>query len=461
MEGFYIYLTAALGAWNLPLGASAQGQECETTDTPDLETGDKILRVTSPNQLDVFDDCTTITGHIVIDYDYDGDFILNGITDFAGNISTDAESGCLSPSLGLVEMLDLVDLGNIALYGLMGDVHLPKLERAGDVVLGQASSSAEVNVGSLVEAENVKIMGSWTGINVESLETVNHEIQFCGAQECQIFPDEDFPYLEIDLPSLKTIDYLEFIGTVKSISVPNLEVVGFREYVSLIHYQGLTINIQEGKFNLDFDAPKLHTLNGTLNVYGGITSLTLGALEKGNVDITLIPRAPLDMYSTVRNVGTFNLWGTLHSIDLRNFVSSDMVRMAYEPKLPCNETLYRLWDLTPKIRESEDSNRCTRPDVTDDDDTSDTNQSTDSDHDDTTDDENTSSTNASTSTSTTGSKNPTSTETSSDRKATGTSDNSTTADSNDTENGASQPPPLPFTRAIAVMVIVAISGFVY
>ncbi|KAL2819657.1 hypothetical protein BDW59DRAFT_164985 [Aspergillus cavernicola] len=349
----------------------ASTQQCETSSTTDPETGEKILRLSSPDQLSVFEGCTTITGHIIIESTYSGDFILNGVTEFAGNIWTEGGADSPAQTLGLVELRDLVELGDIALYGLVDNVYIPNLEHAGDVVLVQASSSAEVDIGSLVEANNVRIRGSWTSINVESLKTVNQVAQFCGSQDCEIFTDQEFPYIVVDLPSLETTNHLELAGTVKSASLPELQVVGFQEpYPD--NTQGLRINIQEGGLTLDFDAPKLHTLNGTLELYGGVSGLSLGALDEGNVGITLNARAPLDVYSTIQTARHFYLWGTLHSIDLPNFDGGHLpdlalISLAYEPRLPCNETLYRLWEWAIEYQGSYDPNLCERPDVPDED----------------------------------------------------------------------------------------------
>ncbi|KAL5341643.1 hypothetical protein BJX70DRAFT_42422 [Aspergillus crustosus] len=377
MKTSRIYLQLALGAYGLTLVASAR--ECETTSELDPETGTKTLRVTSPDQLTIFEGCTSITGHILIEHEYGGDFVLKGVTDFAGNISTpvpanswwwrpDSESlppdsefnaDYLAADIRLVDLRDLVHIENIVLYGLTGDVILPKLETAGDIVLVQASSSAEVDLGALVEAENVRVQGSWTSINAASLKKVNWDAQFCGSQGCGIYPDEEFPSLTVELPSLETANSFEVAGTVKSASVPELQILGTHEralYVS----QGLRINIQEGGEELDFDAPKLHTLNGTLEVYGGVSSL--GALGDTTISATINARAELDFYSTIETASNFYIWGVLHSVYLPDMVDLGSVSLAYEPVLPCNETLYRLYEAQGSTG-SNDPAICTRPDV--------------------------------------------------------------------------------------------------
>lgn len=127
-------------------------------DRPGHRPKDSALA--SPDQLAVFEGCTTIIGYIIVENDYAGDFILNGVTEFRGNISTEAHEKSSAQTLGLVQLLNATEIGNMTLYGLIDDVHLPNLQKVGDVVLAQTSPSAEVDLGSLVEASNVKIRGS-------------------------------------------------------------------------------------------------------------------------------------------------------------------------------------------------------------------------------------------------------------------------------------------------------------
>ncbi|KAJ0421788.1 hypothetical protein BJY00DRAFT_311801 [Aspergillus carlsbadensis] len=307
MKYYSVYMAIGLGAWNLPLGTLAR--ECSTAES------DQTLHLTSPDQLKVFESCTTITGHIVVESSYLGDFILGGVTEFLGNISTEDDSP--APGLGSVELPDLVELGTINL-GSVANVRLPKLEHAVDIVIVQPGSSGEVDLGSLVEA--------------------NNDTEFCGSQNSGTSSDTEYPFISADLPALVTTNYLELAVSVESVSVPLLEAVGHQESGELSE-QGLFINILEktGK-DLDFNAPKLHTLNGVLTIVGGVSGLSLGALEKGDVGITLNSRASpgLNVYSTIRIY--------LPNFDFANL---DTASIAYLNDVPCNETLYNLWQVSP------------------------------------------------------------------------------------------------------------------
>ncbi|KAL2824379.1 hypothetical protein BDW59DRAFT_162483 [Aspergillus cavernicola] len=348
-------LTIALGVLNLPLGTSA---ECSTSD-PDPETGGTVLYLTSPDQLDALQDCTSITGHIVIESDYTGDFILNSVTEFLGNISGTGEG------LASIELSELVELGSINVTSIGGDVSLPNLESAVDVVLKrEVDAGGEVDLGSLGEVNNIRVTGSWTSINVDALKNVNQDAQFCGRPECDIMTEYDTGAVSIivNLPELERTNRLEVAGMVESVSVPKLEIAGFQE-PEVQSVQGLRINIQEGGPTLDFDAPKLHTLAGSLEVYGGVSGLSLGALGKADVGITLNARAPLDVYSTIQTSRHFYFWGELHSVYLPDLVDPGSIDLSYEPRLDCNETLVKLWKLIPSY--SSDEHRCTDADLPD------------------------------------------------------------------------------------------------
>ncbi|QKX58568.1 uncharacterized protein TRUGW13939_05693 [Talaromyces rugulosus] len=350
------YLTLALGVSGLLQIACAQ--ECETTSTIDQATGEKILRLASPDQLAIFEGCDTIIGHILIGNNYSGDFILNGVTEFRGSISTEAPERSHAQTLGLVQLLNVTDIGNMSLYGLIDDVRLPNLQKAGDVVLGQTSPGTEVDLGSLVEASNVKIQGSWT----RSLKTVGQVLEVSGSYDRGIHPGVAFPYLEIDFPSLRTTNELSIFGAVKSVSFPHLEVVGFQEPYPTT-YQGLSLSINGMESTLDFNAPKLHTLNGSLGVYGDVSGLSLGALGKTTLAIIVNTDVPVNIYSTIKSAKFFYLWGVLQSIHLPNFIDMGDFGPAYEPAIPCNETLYRLWASLPHNYSPSDG-RCTRSNAT-------------------------------------------------------------------------------------------------
>lgn len=120
------------------------------------------LHVHNSEQLDSFEGCTTLNGHIVIESDYEGDFVLNEVTNFHGNIST-VENG--TAGLGLFELRDLNEIDHIHLLGLIGDVNLPKLESTGDIELVQMSANGSIDLSSLAEANDVSIRGSWTRYN--------------------------------------------------------------------------------------------------------------------------------------------------------------------------------------------------------------------------------------------------------------------------------------------------------
>ncbi|KAL4864103.1 hypothetical protein BDV12DRAFT_201475 [Aspergillus spectabilis] len=111
--------------------------------------------------LDAFARCTTITGHILLESGYAGDFVLNGVTAFIGNISTSESDP--AEIMGAVEPPDLVNLGSLVLHRV-ADVHLPKLEHAVNLLLVQ-SSSGELDLGALVDANNIRVQGSWTHHN--------------------------------------------------------------------------------------------------------------------------------------------------------------------------------------------------------------------------------------------------------------------------------------------------------
>ncbi|KAL3484512.1 hypothetical protein BJX62DRAFT_243841 [Aspergillus germanicus] len=332
-----ISLAIALSAWSLPLGTAAQA--CKTSSTVDPGTGRNTLHVTSPDQLAAFEGCTTLTGDLFIESEYSGDFTLNGVTVFEGAISIPFSA----PALGRTN-------------------YVICLERAGSIDLFQGGLSGEVDLGSLVEAANVNIRGSWTSIKLDFLKTVVKDIQFCGGRGCGDHWEEEereYPWLEINLPSLEKADYFDLQGDIKSVSVPNLEIVGYIPPTELVHSQGLRMSISEGGDLLDFDGPKIHTINGSLQVYGAINSLSLGALGETTIGATFNARGPLKIYSTIQTARWFYIWVDLESIWLPNMVDLGTVDVSFYHRIPCNDTLYQLWETqSSHSSQWEDYNTC-------------------------------------------------------------------------------------------------------
>ncbi|KAJ5988010.1 hypothetical protein N7481_003220 [Penicillium waksmanii] len=310
MKHSHIFWVVALGVSTSCLGAETK--ECDTA-TNVVEDGTNVLELHTPDQLDAFEGCTTLNGHIVIQSDYAGEFILNGVTELHGNIST-ASSG--SDGLHLFEMRNLEKVNHIDLF-LAGDVHLPSLNSTGNLKLVQKSGSGKIDLKSLVEADNVSIRGSWPSTDFSSLKTVTVACEFYGYQVYGGSPDGTLTHIVVDLPSLEKADYFDLSGTVESVSLPKLEVLGYIEHTDLFPAQGLSIRIEDEE-TLDFDAPKLHTLNGELFVYGG---------------------SKLGFFGQDHRYG-----GELRSIYLPDMDDLGDVDLSYYPRIPCNDTLYQLWE---------------------------------------------------------------------------------------------------------------------
>ncbi|KAJ5116926.1 hypothetical protein N7456_001274 [Penicillium angulare] len=209
MKAFYVLFAVALGVSTSCLGAETK--ECDTTGAD--EGSVTVLELHSPEQLDAFEGCTILNGHIIIQSDYDGDFSLNGVTTVNGNISTVDEG---AEYLNLFEMQDLENIDHLHLLGISGDVNIPNLESLGDLELVQTSTSGNADLTALAEADNLSVRGSWTSTKFSSLKTVTVQCQFCGSQTCEIYGDErKFPYITVNLPSLEKADKLEVAGAVK------------------------------------------------------------------------------------------------------------------------------------------------------------------------------------------------------------------------------------------------------
>ncbi|OJJ52008.1 hypothetical protein ASPSYDRAFT_52639 [Aspergillus sydowii CBS 593.65] len=179
---------------------------------------EETLTVSRPEDLDRFrNGGTTITGNIAIHSDYSGDFALEGVTDFVGNISTseDAPPG----NIGVLDLPDLVNAGVITVHRVE-TVNLGNLEHADKLLLGPSSPDGEIELGALKEADNVGFNGGWKSIVLTSLETVTGELGFYFARADGVFSDRDeIPSLVVDLPALKTTSQFTVEGKVARLAI--------------------------------------------------------------------------------------------------------------------------------------------------------------------------------------------------------------------------------------------------
>ncbi|KAJ0420491.1 hypothetical protein BJY00DRAFT_283988 [Aspergillus carlsbadensis] len=346
MKHLNVGLAAAL---SLPLGIWAA--ECETTSENDPETGETILRVHSPDQLDVFgDDCTTIVGHILIESDYSGDFVLNGVSEFKGNISAPLID--YGDKLNAFEMLDLTTIDAIFLPKVV-DVRLPSLEHAGNIYLAQ-SSVGEVDLGSLVEAGHVGVQGDWTGINLGSLQRAT-QVDISGTYSWDVPEGEEPVSIVVDLPALEAANYFGVSGLFESLSLPRLTTLGEHrqgvDYLYQTYAEGRPYTYISGRPGLrissanhiPIEVPELEFLSGSLQVYGNVTSFRLPSLGESDVDIEFNTDTHLHIFSTLESTGNLWLWGNIATVDLPNIEHVDSISIAYRDRLPCNETLLKLW----------------------------------------------------------------------------------------------------------------------
>ncbi|KAL4961578.1 uncharacterized protein BDV14DRAFT_180140 [Aspergillus stella-maris] len=335
MRQYYQLVASALAISALSLGTIAG----------DCRTNPPILTVYEPGDLGIFrDGCTSITGNLVIDSTFSGDFVLENVTEIIGNISNaeDAVPGALR----VLDLPNLVKVGAISVHRV-ATVNLGSLEHAGDILLGPSTSDGEVNLGALQDANNVGFEGGWKSIDLSSLETVSNTLAFYFARDDHVFPDvAQIPLLHVDLPVLKSAGkLLTFEGQITSLSVPELEMAGDPATEEEYGLHGLRMNI-EGIKGVDFEFPKLHTLASSTQVYGNISRIRLPALGETATRIEFNTAIPIEIYSTIETALDVWLWGEIKSVHFPNMVDLGGISFAKAIR-PCNETLVKLWETIP------------------------------------------------------------------------------------------------------------------
>ncbi|THC92442.1 hypothetical protein EYZ11_008084 [Aspergillus tanneri] len=170
--------------------------ECHTH--PNSNSDNARLTLSTPEDLSVLSDCTTIIGDIFIKSTFSGSFVLNGVTNITGSISMAVYEE--SHRMNGIEMLDLLYIEGIYLPQTWGlkKLRLPRVERMEQLYFIQGVEEGWFDMEGLKIADIISVAGYWTKPNP----------------------------LEIYLPSLRDAHWASFRGYLSSLSTPNLEVLG-------------------------------------------------------------------------------------------------------------------------------------------------------------------------------------------------------------------------------------------
>ncbi|KAL3455670.1 hypothetical protein BJX64DRAFT_271972 [Aspergillus heterothallicus] len=303
------FLALIVAAAGLPLGLS--GKECyaKTSSWP----GEILL--SSPEDLQVFDGCTTIIGDIRIKSGFTGNIALNSVTNFTGKITAE-NPWSKNIRIDSIEMPDAMYVRDILLWidAPVKKVYLPKVESMDRLYVYQCTEESFLDLASLRQIEGMILNGSWKNLSLPSLET---------AGRISILGDVNEGPVDIHFPRLREARGLQIETHITSLYTPNLHTLG-----------AVGISIEATKPDLaEVSLPSLSTIEPGNGIYlqGHIRRIDLGLLSGLQPPIVIATESPADIVSAVQIANEVRLSGKLRSL---NFT-----RLSYARRLEITSTI--------------------------------------------------------------------------------------------------------------------------
>ncbi|BCS21078.1 uncharacterized protein APUU_21510S [Aspergillus puulaauensis] len=290
-----------LWLWASLLAISALAEECNRDF--EIEYAD--------NTKSLFNNCTTIVGNIDLGEGFKGPITMGDVVNITGTItlrapSTDDPMG--RSSVHRLEAPALEYLGGLVIPDTeLGDVSLPKLKN----VTGEISISPSNSAGSEVELRFAALEEAG-GIDI--------------GLDYMIYDDGSYPLprLGVDMPSLRSAEYIRLWGYVNSINMPELTTVGQPVDTRHTDRSGLEIQLAEKGDILDISLPKLESVESNLTLSGNIRQPQLDSLTKTSANITIDTSSRLALSLPLIEAKTITLNGTIYSAsfsDIQRFES--------------------------------------------------------------------------------------------------------------------------------------------
>ncbi|KAL2829579.1 hypothetical protein BJY01DRAFT_124232 [Aspergillus pseudoustus] len=316
----------------MPIGIAAR--DCTTTENTTTEP----LTVSTPEDLAVFDGCTTIAGDMIIDYSFAGSFILNGVTNFNGSITMNEIMW--ARELIAIEMLDLLEMENLHLPQAWGlkSLNLTKLQHVNDLSFIQGATDAMFDLGGLTGAERIEIAGTWTNISLPSLETIS-SLTIATDPSWNI-PSERAEPLEIHLPSLREAGWTSIRGHVSRLETPKLEKVGIPNAPEpngmevLANYTDLS-----GVYLVS-----LEELWGALLLDGYISGVNLNGMYATNATTTIRAASPMSLYSGLQDAGVLDLSGEFEALYFEDLFTATSLSITSDSIIECTTSLVDVYN---------------------------------------------------------------------------------------------------------------------
>ncbi|KAL4961577.1 uncharacterized protein BDV14DRAFT_180134 [Aspergillus stella-maris] len=334
MTALFIVLLGLFLAGTLPMGT--QARECEAV--PEYE-GANSLTIANPEQLRAFDNCTTINGSFGIATVFEGEFVLNSVTEITGYVHLD-DSWSPPTGVSAVEMLNLQSLQSLRLSTArsLSRLQLPMLaEIKEDMDVAFVPEGAWFDLTALNQAGTISVRGLQTNASFPSLETVTGMITL--HTDPRYGENTNSTPFDIHLPVLKETGNLSVYGQIRNLSIPRLEAIYSDDFTIP---SGLIVRADSTEF-VGVSLPSLREIYGGLDISGYLPQVNLPNLRQTNADIRINATA-LNYTGTwfsaaIEQMGNLYVSGDIELIDLLYITNATSIDILSYSKIHCTRNL--------------------------------------------------------------------------------------------------------------------------
>ncbi|KAL2797273.1 hypothetical protein BJX66DRAFT_108178 [Aspergillus keveii] len=169
-------------------------------------------------------DCSQLNGQIIIKQAYSGPFTFPGLTNMTGR-GIQLEEGSHVTSIDFPDLEALEGSLELNAGPSLAKVSMPKLEEVPGTLFGRFPLDVELDFQSLTSVNGLDIIGNFTSLQFESLETVLGVLQVCNSEGCdsEALPPHSTMY--ISLPALEVAHAFYVEGRASQISAPKLRSI--------------------------------------------------------------------------------------------------------------------------------------------------------------------------------------------------------------------------------------------
>ncbi|KAL4794337.1 hypothetical protein BDV19DRAFT_390396 [Aspergillus venezuelensis] len=311
---------------------------------------ESLYTINSPEDLaENFNGCTSIIADdIIISNTYNGSFVLPpGLTEITGGLYQryDPMTTAVTASIENFEAADLISLGSLDINSItnMQNVSFPKLESVrGALNIDTASEYVDISFPALKTARSVTIRADFTpfGPNLTSLETVSNDlsVQYCP------YCSPPFTERSIYLPSLTSVGFLHFDGSITGIDLRSLASAGPPNGGDGASTgSGIRFDLEHMHTLIPLKLPNLTSVDTQLYLHGGISYLSIPELKETIADIHIDSKAWLDVEMGLESARRIEILGDLECVNLSNLSRVDNLTVS-DPELPCSDIRHGLFD---------------------------------------------------------------------------------------------------------------------